>query len=153
MLLLESAKEEQHYLRKTMQNLRVWRPQSGNFVLNPFALPPNVTLEQYRASLKEILQTCVKGDGPLEELYQTTLTRCFAKYGYTQASMMYSPGTIPFGLHEFMLEFNRLLDQNGYSGKTMADIKSAGRTRMHALLDANPDVYDTAVQPIPSQNC
>ena len=48
-----------------------------------------------------------------------------------------------------MLEFNRLLDQNGYSGKTMADIKSAGRTRMHALLDANPDVYDTAVQPIP----
>ena len=148
-LLLESAKEEQHYLRKTMQNLRVWRPQSGNFVLNPFALPPNVTLEQYRASLKEILQTCVKGDGPLEELYQTTLTRCFAKYGYTQASMMYSPGTVPFGLHEFMLEFNRLLDQNGYSGKTMADIKSAGRTRMHALLDANPDVYDTAVQPIP----
>lgn len=62
---------------------------------------------------------------------------------------MYSPGTVPFGLHEFMLEFNRLLDQNGYSGKTMADIKSAGHTRMRALLDANPDVYDTAVQPIP----
>lgn len=148
-LLMESAKEEQHYLRKTMPHLRVWRPQSGNFVLNPFALPPNVTLEEYRASLKEILRTCFKGEGPLEELYQTALTRCFARYGYSQSSMMGDPGTVGFGIHEFMLEFNRLLDQNGYSGKTKADIKSAGHTRIRSLLDANPDVYDTAVQPIP----
>lgn len=147
-LLIESAKQEQHYLRRTMPGLRVWRPKGGEYVLNPFSLPPDVTLEDYRASLKQIMQTCFRGDGPLEELYGTTLSRCLARHGYTESSMQGSPGTVPFGLSEFITEYNRLLTTNGYSDKTQHDMRTAGVTRLRALFDQNPDVFDS-VQSVP----
>jgi len=142
-LLIESAKQEQHHLRKTMPELRVWRPKGGQYVLNPFSLPPDVKLEDYRASLKQMMKTCFRGDGPLEELYGTALSRCLAKYGYTEASTLNSPGTEPFGLSEFIAEYNRLLMTNGYSEKTLNDMRTAGVTRLRALFDQNPDVFDS----------
>lgn len=142
-LLIESAKEEQHHLRKTMPDLRVWRPAGGQFLLNPFELPPNVTMADYRSALLQILTVCFKGDGALEELYRTTLTRCFSKYGFQENSKADSPDITPFGLSEFISEYNHLLLNNGYSARTQSDMRTAGITRLRTLFDQNPDVFDT----------
>lgn len=145
-LLIESAKQEQHHLRKTIPELRVWRPKAGEYLLNPFSLPPDITMGDYRSSLLQILKTCFKGGGSesaLDELYASTLNRCLSKYGYTETSTNNSPGVVPFGLSEFIMEYIRLLETNGYSDKVRNDMRTAGVTRMRALFDQNPDVFDT----------
>lgn len=143
MLLIESAKQEQHHLRKIAPELRCWQPRSGEYVLNPFALPPGITVKEYRSSLLQMLRTCFKLDGPLEELFSDTLNRCFARYRYTDESTDQSPGVSPFGMSEFMEEYARLMDEDGYSRRTQQDIKTAGLTRLKTLFNQDRDVFDT----------
>ena len=143
-LLIESAKLEQHHLRRTIPGLKVWRPSGGGYLMNPFSLPPGVTMRDYRASLLQMLRVCFRLDGPLEELFSTTLTQCFAKYHYTEDSVLSDGVCLPFGLSEFMTEYNRLLTANGYAGDTRSNMRAAGITRLRKLFDQNPDVFDSA---------
>lgn len=143
-LLIESAKEEQHHLQKKIPGLKVWRPKGGEYALNPFSLPPDVTLGEYRQSLLQMMRTCFLLDGPMEGLFATTLSQCLARYGYTESSRLEDGTAIPFGLSEFMQEYNRLLTTNGYSERTKRDMRAAGITRLRPLLDQNPEVFDTA---------
>ncbi len=143
MLLIESAKEEQHHLQKRMPKLKVWRPIGGEFLLNPFELPPNIKMGEYRSSILQIMRVCFKAEGPLEELYRTTLSRCFARYGYIESSKSNSEGIRPFGLSEFITEYNRLLLTNGYSERAKSDLRTGGIARLRTLFDQNPDVFDT----------
>lgn len=143
MLLIESAKQEQHHLRKALPDLKVWRPNGGEYLLNPFSLPPNVTMGDYRASLLQMMRVCFRLDGVLEELFSTTLTQCFAKYGYTESSVLSDGRCIPFGLSEFMSEYSRLVATQGYAGEVKSNLRSAGITRLRALFDQNPNVFDT----------
>ncbi|MBE6957613.1 MAG: ATP-binding protein [Ruminococcaceae bacterium] len=140
-LLIESAKEEQHHLGKVIPDLRCWRPKGQEFVLNPFCLPPGVTLREYRAAMLQQLRICFKLDGPLEELFSDTLNRCFAAHGYSEDSA-WDDGT-PFGMHEYMEEFVRLLSEDGYSQRTNQDVKTAGIVRLKALFNQDRDVFDS----------
>lgn len=142
-LLIESAKLEQHHLRRTIPGLKVWRPSGGGYLMNPFSLPPGVTMGDYRASLLQMLRVCFRLDGPLEELFSSTLTQCFAKYHYTEGSVLSDGVCLPFGLSEFMTEYNRLLTANGYAGDTRSNMRAAGITRLRKLFDQNPDVFDS----------
>lgn len=145
-LLIESAKQEQHHLRKSIPDLRVWRPKGGEYLLNPFSLPPDITMGDYKSALLQMLRTCFKGggsDSALDELYATTLNICLSKYGYTESSTNSSKGVLPFGLSEFIMEYIQLLEKNGYSDRARNDMRTAGVTRLRALFDQNPDVFDT----------
>lgn len=150
MLLIESAKEEMHHLRKVIPELRVWRPREGEYVLNPFALEGDITCGEMRTSLLQALRICFKLDGPLEELFSDTLNRCFAKNGFTDNSTAASSGVTPFGLSEFMEEYARLLNEKGYSERTKNDMKTAGLVRLNSLFNQNRAVFDT-VHSIPVQ--
>lgn len=143
MLIFESAKQEMHHLQKVIPQLQTWRPIAGQFLLNPFEIPEELTLSEYRASLIQILRTCFRLDGPLEELFISTLNRCFYKAKYTDSSKSNDPFVLKWGLHEFIIEYSRMINESGYSPKTKDDMKQAGLTRLKALLDSNPDVYDT----------
>ena len=145
-LLIESAKQEQHHLKKSIPELRVWRPKGGEYLLNPFSLPPDVKMGDYRPALLQMLRTCFKGGGEesaLDELYTTTLNRCLSKYGYSEQSTDNSVGVTPFGLSEFIMEYIQVLENNGYSDRVRNDMRTAGVTRLRALFDQNPDVFDT----------
>lgn len=146
LLLIESAKQEQHHLRTDIPQLRVWRPRGGEYLLNPFSLPPHITLEDYKSSLIQMLRTCFKGGGTesaLDELYTTTLNNCLSKSGYTETSTNASAGIVPFGLAEFIKEYIHLLETNGYSDRVRNDMRTAGISRLRNLLDQNPDVFDS----------
>lgn len=151
-VIFESAKQELHNLNKKIEDkskkINVWRPQSGKFVLNPFAIPDDVTLGEYRHSLLQMLKVCFKLDGALEEWFGKTLNSCFAKFGYSENSKSGDIDVREWGLHEFIIEYKKMLDEAGYSEKTKNDMAQAGLVRLGALLHQNPDVYDT-VRSIP----
>ena len=143
MLLIESAKEEMHHLGKVMPDLQIWRPNEGEYVLNPFCLEDDITCGEMRASLLQTLRLCFKLDGPLEELFSETLTRCFAKNGFHDDATAFTPGVMPFGMSEFMEEYVHLLEDKGYSQRTKDDMKTAGMVRLGALFNENRAVFDT----------
>lgn len=151
-VIFESAKQELHNLNKKIEDkskkINVWRPQSGKFVLNPFAIPDDVTLGEYRHSLLQMMKVCFKLDGALEEWFGKTLNSCFAKFGYNENSKSGDIDVREWGLHEFIIEYKKMLDEAGYSEKTKNDMAQAGLVRLGALLHQNPDVYDT-VRSIP----
>ena len=117
-------------------------------MLDPFAVPEGVSLAEYRSTLLAMLESCFHLEGPLVELFGTTLTRCFARCGWRDGDTPESPGTEAFGLHKFLLEFNQLLGENGYSARAKADIGEAGRVRLQRLFTENAAVFDT-VRSIP----
>lgn len=147
-LIIESAKEELHHLRKVGVDVNTYRPVEGEFLLDPFSLPPNVTLGQYRDALLQTLRAAFRLDGPLEELFSAALDRTFAVHGFSEHSKTGDPGTTPFGLNELMQAFNTELRERGYSPKTESDMRTAGLVRLNALFNQNRPIYDT-VKSIP----
>ncbi len=147
-LIIESAKEELHHLRKVGVDVNTYRPVEGEFLLDPFSLPPNVTLGQYRDALLQTLRAAFRLDGPLEELFSAALDRTFATYGFCESSKAGDLGTTPFGLNELMQAFNTELRERGYSPKTESDMRTAGLVRLNALFNQNRPIYDT-VKSIP----
>lgn len=147
-LIIESAKEELHHLRKVGVDVNTYRPVEGEFLLDPFSLPPNVTLGQYRDALLQTLRAAFRLDGPLEELFSAALDRTFAVHGFSEDSKAGDPGTTPFGLNELMQAFNTELRERGYSPKTESDMRTAGLVRLNALFNQNRPIYDT-VKSIP----
>lgn len=147
-LIIESAKEELHHLRKVGVDINTYRPVEGEFLLDPFALPPNVSLGQYRDALLQTLRAAFRLDGPLEELFSAALDRTFAVHGFSENSKAGDPGTTPFGLSEMMQAFNTELRERGYSPKTESDMRTAGLVRLNALFNQNRPIYDT-VKSIP----
>jgi len=143
LLLLETSKQEQHHLRKVIPELNCWEPKAGSFVMNPFCLPKGVTLGEYRAALLQTIRVCFKLDGPLEELFSDAMNRCFAAHGFTEDATWDSPGVSPFGMCEFMEEFVRLMNEDGYSRRTQQDIRTAGMVRLKKLFHQNREVFDT----------
>ena len=112
-LIIESAKEELHHLRKVGVDINTYRPVEGEFLLDPFALPPNVTLGQYRDALLQTVRSAFRLD------------------------------TTPLGLSSMMEAFNIELRERGYSPKTESDMRTAGLVRLNALFNQNRPIYDT----------
>ena len=148
-LVIESAKNEFHYLQKVIPDLNTFRSKAGEYTCNPFALPKGVRLSEYKPALQETLRACFRLDGPLEELFNSTLEKCFADAGYNDDSRLGDPGTEPFGLHEFMQTFEKMLRQSDYSQRVGTDMRAAGLVRLEKLISLNRSVYDTfkTVQP------
>lgn len=143
-LFVESAKEEMHSLAAVIPSLRLWRAEAGKFVWNIFAVPPGVTLGNYTASLQQVFRNVFRLDGPLEELFGTTMRQLYAKYGWTSLSKTGDAKAAPFGMDEFMREYERIIRESGYSeGRTKSDMLTAGMVRLRRLFDANQLVFDT----------
>ena len=143
LLIFESAKQEMHHLKETLDDLQTWRPVSGQFLFNPFEIPEGIQLNEYRASLIQMLKTCFRLDGPLEELFTSTLNRCFYKNNYSDSSKSSDENVSKWGLYEFIIEYSKMIINSGYSDRTKDDMRQAGLTRLKSLLDSNPDVFDT----------
>ncbi len=143
-LIIESAKAEFHHIRKTIPELKTWRPKEGSYICNPFALHGDITLGEMREALMQTMRVSFKMDGPLEELFSESMNNCFVKNGFSDSTKISETKVVPFGLHEFIKEYNNILSKTDYSGKTRADIKTAGAVRLNALFNRNRGIYDTS---------
>lgn len=142
-LMIESAKSELHHLRKVIPSLNVWRPNNGEYVLNPFSLPDDVTLDEYRASLNNIMRLSFNLEGTLVELTRDALRNCFSRNGFSDSSKSGDKNVTQFGINEILMEYRRLLELNGYSVNTKADMETCGLNRLLSLLTENPSVFDS----------
>lgn len=142
-LVLEASKQEYHYLQRIFPDMQTWRPEGGGFLWNPFELPAGMTLSQYRPSLHQMMRTAFAMPSPLDDYFNTTMEQCYARYGYQENSRQGDPGTVPWGMHEFFIEFKKYLSTSGYSEKTKNDMSQAGLGRLQAPLNENAELYDT----------
>ena len=151
-LIIESAKKELHHLRKLIPELQVWRPEPGRFVLNPFALPEDLSKLEYGDSLQTILKTCfdISTEGSaLKSLFPETLNNCFIDYNFKAESTWKNNPSGRFGINEFITEFNELMEQQKYEGRTKSDITQAGLNRANALISTQKGYLYDSINTIP----
>jgi len=145
-LIIESAKKELHHLRKLIPELQVWRPEPGQFVLNPFALPEDLTKLEYGDSLQTIIKTCfdISTEGSaLKSLFPEALDNCFMDFNFSSESTWDNNFEGRFGINEFITEFNELMRYQGYK-RNKEDITQAGLNRAKALISTQKSyLYDT----------
>ena len=143
-LIIEPAKYEFHHLSKRIKKLKVWRPETGKFVLNPFYLPEGVETTKYKYSYDTILHSFFTIDSPgsaLPGLFKETLDRCCAKY----VENPINPSQ--FGLAEFITEYRFGYTLNSYDSKYRQQLTAAGINRAKEPI-TNPFVFDS-VESIP----
>lgn len=143
-LIIEPAKYEFHHLSKRIKNLKVWRPETGKFVLNPFYLPEGVETTKYKYSYDTILHSFFTIDSPgsaLPGLFKEALDRCCAKY----VENPIKPSQ--FGLAEFITEYRFGYTLNSYDPKNRQQFTAAGINRAKEPI-TNPFVFDS-VESIP----
>ena len=147
-LIIESAKNELHHLSKWISKLKVWRPETGKFVLDPFYLPEGLEYVDYESNLIEIMNGFfnVDPDDPdtaLPALYLNTLKKCRSKF----INNPFSP--TQFGIAEFMVEFANLERLEGYDKTIEKRLRAAGLNRTASSI-TNDFVLDSNVS-IPIQ--
>lgn len=147
-LILEGQKREAHALHRQIPTLKVWEPKEGAYVFNPLSLPEDIRFGEYRNTLGTILTQAFDAEGVLEPLFKDALNQVFYRHGYTDLSKDGDKGTVPFGLSEYMEAFSALLQQNGYSAKTQADVSTGGKNRLQSLFNESLGVFDS-VRSIP----
>lgn len=138
-LIIEAAKSELHNLAKWIPSLKIWRPEGGKFVLNPFSLPDGLNFEDYRNNLTSILHGFFDIDSPgaaLPSLFEETLTKCSSKF----INNPFNPS--PFGIVEFITEYKNLDELKKYD-KTIQDrLRTAGINRAKETM-TNEFVLDS----------
>ena len=147
-LIIESAKNELHHLSKWIPELKVWRPETGKFVLDPFYLPEGLEYVDYESNLIEIMNGFfnVDPDDPdtaLPALYYNTLKKCRSKF----INNPFSP--TQFGIAEFMIEFAKLKRLEEYDKTIEKRLRTAGLNRAESSI-TNDFVLDSNVS-IPIQ--
>lgn len=151
-LIIESAKKELHHLRKIIPELQVWRPEPGRFVLNPFALPEDLSKLEYGDSLQTILKTCfdISTQGSaLRSLFPETLNDCFIDFNFSSESTWENNPDGRFGINEFITEFTELMKYQDYSVRTKNDITQAGLNRANALISTQKSYLYDSINTIP----
>lgn len=130
-LIIESAKSELHNLAKWIPSLKIWRPEGGKFVLNPFSLPDGLNFEDYRNNLTAILHGFFDIDSPgsaLPSLFDAALIRCCSKF-------LNNPfNSSPFGIAEFITEYKNLDELKKYDRTIEERLRTAGVNRVKETL-------------------
>lgn len=147
-LVIESAKNELHHLSKWISELKVWRPETGKFVLNPFYLPEGIKCDDYENNFIEIMNGFYNVDAndpdtALPGLFNDTLKKCISKFINNPFK------STQFGIAEFMIEFANLKKLKGYDKNIEKRLRTAGLNRTESSI-TNEFVFDSNVS-IPIQ--
>ena len=116
-----------------MRILPVNAPE-GAFLLNPFRVPYDVPLADYRSHLTRALQAGLALPDPLPSLFRQTVSSVFARYNWRDSTE--GGCGEPFGLTEFIQEYHRLLQSGSlYDSDVSGNLRSGGANRAAYLND------------------
>lgn len=140
-LIIESAKNELHHLSKWIPELKVWRPETGKFVINPFFLPDGLDYSEYANNLRDIMFELFNvdpndNDNALPGLFVDTLKKCSSRF----VNNPFKPSQ--FGLHEFTVEFMNLRKLKKYDKTIEKRLRAAGFNRIESPI-TNEFVLDS----------
>lgn len=145
-LAIEPTKTEYRAMIDAIPNLRIFTPGNNSvspYVINPFIPPKGIRVEQYIPSLASAFKAAFSMPSPLDMIFLKAIRTCYIKYGWKDYSKLGDKDVMLFGLHEFILEFKKLLENMNYSKEIRGNLESAGLLRLTNLIEQNSNIYDT----------
>lgn len=145
-LAIEPTKTEYRAMIDAISNLQIFTPGNNSvspYIVNPFIPPKGIKVEQYIPSLVSAFKAAFSMPSPLDMIFLKAIKSCYIKYGWKDYSKFGDADVTLFGLHEFILEFKRLLENTNYSKDVRSNLESAGFLRLANLIEQNSNIYDT----------
>lgn len=145
-LAIEPTKSEYRAMIDAVPDLQVFTPGKNSvvpFIINPFLPPDGITLETFKPSLVSAFKAAFSMPSPLDILFASAIDACYVKYGWRGYSKRGDLGAEPFGLHEFVMTFRKIIRDSTYSSESKGNMESAGVFRLLNLIVQNGNIYDT----------
>ena len=145
-LAIEPTKKEYRALLNKIPELQIFTPGNNNvspFIINPFIPPKGVSVEQYVPSLANAFKAAFNMVEPLDIIFLSAIRACYLEYGWKDYSCFGDSDIHPFGLYEFILTFNRIVNESEYKGEIKGTLQSAGTFRLLNLIEQNSNIYDS----------
>ena len=145
-LAIEPTKTEYRAMIDTVPNLQIFTPGNNMispYIINPFIPPRGIRVEQYIPSLASAFKAAFSMPSPLDIIFLKAIRNCYIKYGWKDYSKLGDDDVTLFGLHEFTIEFKKLLENTSYSKEVRGNLESAGLLRLTNLIEQNSNIYDT----------
>lgn len=144
-LAIEPTKTEYRAMIDAIPDLQIFTPGNNSvspYIINPFIPPKGIRVEQYISSLASAFKAAFSMPSPLDMIFLKAIRTCYIKYGWKDYSKAGDTDVTLFGLHEFIIEFKKLLENTNYSKEVRGNLESAGLLRLTNLIEQNSNIYD-----------
>jgi len=144
-LVVEPTKTEYRAIIDAIPELQIFTPGNSEIsplILNPFIPPRGITLEQYKPGLMTSFEAAFSMESPLTEIFQQAINDVYTEYNWKSNSKQGDKDVLPFGLHEFILTFKRIIRNSNYKADIKGNLEAAGTFRLIKLIEQNRSAYD-----------
>lgn len=144
-LILEPVKREYRDLVANMKNSRVFtveRPVTP-LLINPFYVPKDVPLGEYRSSLLSAFKAAFSLPDPLPALFEKAISEAYTLHGWTDINTSDDDNVSVFDMADFVRIFKRVIERSSYSNEVKGNMMSGGAFRLQSLIERCPRTFDT----------
>ena len=144
-LILEPVKREYRDLVVGMKNSWVFTVERPvvPLLINPFYVPKDVPLGEYRSSLLSAFKAAFSLPDPLPSLFEKAISEAYTLNGWTDASTSEDSNVSIFDMADFVRVFKRVIARSSYSNEVKGNMMSGGAFRLQSLIERCPRTFDT----------
>lgn len=144
-LILEPVKREYRDLVAGMKSGRVFTVERPvvPLLINPFYVPKDVPLGEYRSSLLSAFKAAFSLPDPLPALFEKSISEAYTLNGWTDISTSEDRNVSIFDMADFIRIFKRVIARSSYSNEVKGNMMSGGAFRLQSLIDRCPRTFDT----------
>lgn len=144
-LILEPVKREYRDLVANMKNSRVFTVERPvvPLLINPFCVPKEVPLGEYRSSLLSAFKAAFSLPDPLPALFEKAISEAYTLNGWTDISTSTDSNVSIFDIADFIRIFKRVIARSSYSNEVKGNMMSGGAFRLQSLIERCPRTFDT----------
>ena len=144
-LLLEPVKREYRDLVAGMKDSRVFTVERPvvPLLINPFYVPKDVPLGEYRSSLLSAFKAAFSLPDPLPALFEKAISEAYTLNGWTDISTSEDGNVSIFDMADFVRVFKRVISRSSYSNEVKGNMMSGGAFRLQSLIERCPRTFDT----------
>lgn len=144
-LIMEPVKREYRDLIAGMENSRIFtveRPVAP-LLINPFYVPKDVLLGEYKSSLLSAFKAAFSLPDPLPALLEKAISEVYLLNGWTDMSTSSDTNVSLFDMADFVRVFKRVIARSAYSSEVKGNMMSGGAFRLQSLIERCPRTFDT----------
>lgn len=144
-LILEPIKREYRDLVANLKDSRIFtveRPVTP-LLINPFYVPKDVPLGEYRSSLLSAFKAAFTLPDPLPALFEKAISEAYTLHGWTDSNMSNDDNVSVFDMADFVRIFKRVIARSTYSNEVKGNMMSGGAFRLQSLIERCPRTFDT----------
>ena len=144
-LILEPVKREYRDLVSGMKDSRIFTVERPvvPLLINPFYVPKDVPLGEYRSSLLSAFKAAFSLPDPLPALFEKAISEAYILNGWTDISTSEDSNVSIFDMADFVRVFKRVISRSGYSNEVKGNMMSGGAFRLQSLIERCPRTFDT----------